>query len=357
VAQPAFLRTVVADSTRHVVAATNDLLDSWEVSAAVGDPVNLVPDCMAVTLASLSRTLFGLDVSDERTEILKAVDFGVETMFNRARLDEYLPDWLPTSRNRGIVRHRATLRAMIDRIRADHRREEATVDLVSLLENATDPGTGRPWNQGEIIDELTTIFLAGQETTALALCWTLYTLAIRPDLRERLQAEVDALSGADPVRELSRLPFTKMVIEESLRLHPPIWLYTRDAVGPDEILGYPIAPGSSVLVSPYVTHRRPDLWPNPHVFDPDRFDPAKKTTRARFAYFPFGGGPRQCIGMHLALHELQVMLALIAQRFDFSLVGQAPIDVGELVLSLRPIRDVVVRLTPRSAIGGVPSAA
>jgi cytochrome P450 len=351
VAQPAFLRTVIGQSTGHVSAATESMLQRWERMAAQGEPAELIPEVMALTLSSLSRTLFGLDVSDRHETIGQAVDFGVKAMFNNGTVDEMLPSWLPTQRNRLIRRHRGVLTDMVDRIRREHDREHATIDLVDLFESATHLASDHPWSDREIADELTTVFLAGQETTAMSLCWTLAAIASHPQVREELEAEVDRVLGGAPVTEqsLADLRYTQMVIEESLRLYPPIWLYTRDALAADEVMGYAVPAGSSVLVSPLATHRRPDLWPSPETFDPSRFDPDHKRRRARFAYFPFGGGPRQCIGMHLALHELKIMVAMIASRFRLEL--DRPVEIGRPVLSLRPLHDVTVRLHARHGAG------
>lgn len=343
VAQPAFLRTVVGGSTPHVARATEDLLRRWRRLAEDGEHVGLIGEVMGLTLSSLSRTLFGLDLGDRDGRIGAAVDFGIGAMFNRGTLGEMLPAWLPTGRNRAIVRNRAVLQAMVERIRREHDRERATVDLVDLFESADGGG----WPDAAVRDEVTTVFLAGQETTAMALCWTLAAVAAHPHVREELEAEVDGVLDGGPVTEehLPRLRYTRMVVEESLRLYPPIWLYTRDALADDEVMGHHVPAGSSVIVSPLATHRRPDLWPSPETFDPTRFDPELKERRARFAYFPFGGGPRQCIGSHLALHELTIMLAMISAGFRLEL--DQPVAIGAPVLSLRPIQDVTVRPVPR----------
>jgi cytochrome P450 len=270
----------------------------------------------------------------------------------RAGLDT--PDWIAlphaTFRELGA---RAVLEAMVDRIRREHRSGDAVVDLVDLFEAATDE-SGTAWTAQEIHDELVTVFLAGQETTALALCWALAAIAQHPHVREELEAEVDRVVGPDVLTEahLPELGYTRMVVEETLRLYPPIWLYTRDALEDDEILGHPVPAGTSVLVSPLATHRRPDLWPDPTRFDPQRFTAEQRKGRHRFAYFPFGGGPRQCIGMHLALHELQIMVAMVAGRFRIEL--REPVEIGAPVLSLRPLGDVAMRVRlrrPAPALG------
>ena len=348
VTQPAFLRQVIASSGPHVVAATEDMLFRWRVSARAGDPVDALHESMQLTLGSLSRTLFGIDVSPNSEPVQAALDFGLGAMYNSGSPTDALPSWVPTPRNRGIARHRRVLRAMVDRIIAEHREQEATVDLVALLERAAadDPGA---WSAQDLQDEVSTIFLAGQETTAMALCWLLYLVGGHPEVRERLRAEVDAVPDDDlaAAGEEGRLPYTRAVIDETLRLYPPVWLYPRDAIGDDEIGGYRVPAGSSVIVSPWVTHRRPDLWDRPEEFRPERFLGAER--RHRFAYFPFGGGPRQCIGSHMALQELQIMLAMIVREFHWELQGPSTLEVGARMISLRPVQGMTIRVVERVA--------
>lgn len=354
VAQPAFLRTIIPRGGQHISGASEDLVRDWTAAADAGERVDVVDSAMILTLASLSRVLFGLDVSRDRSRaaVVEAIDFGVSAMFNQGTLSEMLPRWMPTSRNRAINRHKAVLTGMIERIRAEHERDTATTDLVDVFEGATDPQTGRHWSQQEIHDELITVFLAGQETTAMAMSWLVYLVASHPEVQDRLAAEVDTIPGdlAEAVTA-GQLPYVRMVVEETLRLYPPIWLYTRDAIAEDEVSGFHIPAGSSVLVSPYTTHRRPDLWPDPDRFLPERFDPATAAPRSRFAYFPFGGGPRQCIGSHMAMFELQVALASIVRSLRIALADAEPVGVGEPVLSLRPVPSVAVTVARRPGRG------
>jgi cytochrome P450 len=352
-AQPAFLRKVVTGGMAPAVDATESMLARWSGLAQRAEPVSMVPEVMAVVLSSLSKTLFGVDVGDQSASIAEAVDFGVGAMFNQGTLAEMAPSWLPTRRNRNITKYRALIDGMISRIRLTHDADRAAVDLVDLLEHAGPRPGGHSWPDREVQDELTTVFLAGLETTAMALAWSLYAVARYPDVRAELEEEVDRVLGSGPLTgdNIDQLVFTRMVISESLRLHPPIWLYTRDALAADDVLGYEIPAGSSVLVSPFVTHRRADLWENAEVFDPHRFDPARDEHRAPFTYFPFGGGPRQCIGLHLAAQELRVMVAMITQRFRLELTNDDAVSVGASVLSLRPLQDIVVRLRPRHPAG------
>ncbi|MEK8142907.1 cytochrome P450 [Streptomyces sp. M10(2022)] len=206
------------------------------------------------------------------------------------------------------------------------------------MEQAEDPVTGEPWTDRELRDELLTIYLAGHETTAVSLCWTLLSIANHPSVQEELDAEIGSVlgGGLPDTRNTDALTYTAMVVDESLRMHPPIWIFPRAAVGPDSLGGYDIEAGSSVLLSPLVSHHNPRHWDNPLAFDPYRFTAQAVKERPRMAYFPFGAGPRQCIGNTMALLELRTIVTMINQRFRLSMVPGHPLQYGSPVISLRP---------------------
>ena len=200
---------------------------------------------------------------------------------------------------------------------------------------ARDEETGTGMSDAQLRDEIVTLFAAGHETTATALAWTWYLLAEHPDAEARLHAEVDgALGGRLPAyADLEALPWTRMVAEETMRLYPPAYSISRVAAADDEIDGHAIAKGSLVNVSPWVTHRNPALWEEPDRFDPERFLPERVKARHRYAYFPFGGGPRICIGMGFALMEARLILATLARRYRLRLVpGQDIEPLGRITL-------------------------
>ncbi|HZW83062.1 MAG TPA: cytochrome P450, partial [Candidatus Deferrimicrobium sp.] len=206
----------------------------------------------------------------------------------------------------------------------------------------------------ELRDEVMTIFLAGHETCANALTWTLYLLAGHPDVQERLTEEVSAaLHGQDlSYADLERLPYTTMVFNEALRLYPPAWIMARDAIEDDVIEGWSIPAGSTVFLSPYVTHRLPAFWDDPLRFDPLRFSPQLSSARPRFAYFPFGGGQRQCLGKNFALIEARLALPLMLQRFRFSLPESGKLKTGKRAeyiptYSMRPQKPIWLTLEKR----------
>jgi cytochrome P450 len=188
-----------------------------------------------------------------------------------------------------------------------------------------------------------TLMLAGHETTTVALSWTLMLLSRHPHVRRGLEAELDdVLAGrAVTLEDLPRLRRTRMILDESMRLYPPAWVVTRSVRADDEVDGYHVPAGSMVIVSPYVTHRDPTLWPNPEGFDPDRF----AGEQPRYAYFPFGGGPHLCIGAGFAMMEAQLVLATVVQRLRLDLVPGHPIEYEPLV-TLRPRHGI--RMTPHA---------
>jgi cytochrome P450 len=200
----------------------------------------------------------------------------------------------------------------------------------------------------QLRDEVITLFLAGHETTANALTWASYLLSTHVGVARRLQAEVDEqLEGRVPTAsDLPNLPYTRMVIDETLRLYPPAWITNRRAIEDDTVCGYRIPAGAMLSISPYVTHRDPALWENPEGFDPDRFTPERAAGRPHYAYFPFGGGPRQCIGKGFALMEATLVLALLSQRCEMHLVPGRKVET-EALATLRPRYGVWMRVRPR----------
>ena len=205
-----------------------------------------------------------------------------------------------------------------------------------MLLEAQDEETGRGMSDQQVRDEVMTLIAAGHETTSNALCWTLLLLAQHPDMEARLRQEYTRVLGgrAVQIEDLPQLPLGRMVLEESMRLYPPAWAFARYAIDEDEIGGYTIPKGTYILMFPATTHRHPDFWEQPDVFDPERFAPERSAGRHRFAYFPFGGGPRICIGNQFALTETQLILATILPRYQFRLSGEAP--VPEPLITLRP---------------------
>ena len=229
------------------------------------------------------------------------------------------------------------------------RRQEGaeTADMLSMLLQVKDADTGEGMNDRQLRDEVMTIFLAGHETSSNALVWTWHLLSRYPAVARKMKAELDeVLGGRTPTLEdLPKLVYTGQVIHESMRLFPPVWGYTRLAERDDMLGGFKIPKGTWVFVSPYLTHRVPDYFPNPEGFDPERFEEGFMESLPKCAYFPFGAGARQCIGNNFALMEVKIILATLAQRYQFFLEEGHSV-VAKPLITLRPLNGLRMRVVP-----------
>ncbi|MEP7117942.1 MAG: cytochrome P450, partial [Acidobacteriota bacterium] len=245
------------------------------------------------------------------------------------------PGWVPSPGNRRFARALGDVDGVVARIIAEHRRGASDrPDVLTLLMDARDADSGAAFTDAELRNEVVTMLLAGHETTASALSWTLALLASHPEAATRVRAEVDAVLGrrAPTLDDLAHLTCTTQVIQESMRLFPPIWAIERRAVRAGVIGGFAIPAGSSVIISPYVLHRHPDFWPDPERFVPERFD----GTRTPSAYLPFGGGPRYCVGSEFAMMEARLVIAMVMQAWRLTVVpGQIVAPAPGLTLRLR----------------------
>jgi cytochrome P450 len=265
----------------------------------------------------------------------------------RAAQGLHRPIILPGRRTRGLNAALEVLERRVERMIADRRgAKDAHPDLLSALLAAKDED-GTRMSDRQVRDEILTLFIAGHETTASGLAWSLYSLARDRVAYERAQAEADALRG-DRVtfEDLPALPYCLQVFKEALRLYAPIYLFGRQAIEPVQLGGYDIPTGIIVIISPYAVHRRPDLWPDPTRFDPGRFTPDAEQARPREAYLPFSGGPRTCIGNHFALMEGPIVLATLLRSARFTLASDAPV-VPEASATLRPRGGIPMRVELR----------
>jgi cytochrome P450 len=351
--QPVFHRQRLAALVPTMTDAVEKLVERWEPFARSGQPFDVAAEMARLTLEIVSRTLFGLDVSGEAETIGRALAI-TNSHANYRYLHPFaLPPWIPTRRNRRAAQAQHTLDVVVHQIIAERRRaKEDRDDLLGMLFAARDEEMGAGMSDKQLRDEVITILLAGYETTANALSWTWYLLAQHPEVERKLHAELAA--GLRPegtwrmptYDDLPKLPYTRMVFDESLRLYPPAWATARQAQAADQIRGYRIPARAPVAISQYVTHRHPAYWDNPETFDPERFTPERSVGRPKFAYFPFSGGPRQCIGNNFALLEAQLILATIVQRYHLELVPDHPIE-PEAMINLRPRYGVMVTLHAR----------
>jgi cytochrome P450 len=267
-----------------------------------------------------------------------------------------VPPYIPTPGNVRFKRAKKTLDDVVYGLISERRAAAAKSrdfggDLLGMLMAATEEGSSAGMDDRQLRDEIITMILAGHETTANLLSWTFHLLSKHPEVERRVREEARRVLGdRDPVLEDVRsLEYTKMVIEEALRLYPPAWVFERQAIAPDTLGGYPIEPGAIVALCPYVLHRHPDHWENPEGFDPERFRPERAEKRPRYAYLPFGGGPRTCVGNHFAMMEAQILLAMIVreQRLELEPSHRVVLDP---VITLRPKHGIKVRRRPQPRV-------
>ena len=340
--QPVFHRRSVAAFGTLMTDEALAMLERWRPAAQTGTPLDVPGEMARLTLDIATASLFHAHVGEEPGAVARAVNTLVEDLGYRFEVPFYPPPRVPTPRNR---RRRAALRTVdraVYKIIAERRSGGGEEDdLLALLMGARDEETGEAMDNRQLRDEVITLFLAGHETTANALSWAFYLLATHPEAEEKLREELGEVLGTDDgirtptLTDLPRLTYTKMVVDETLRLYPPAWITNRQAAAEDEILGHPIPAGAFVMLSPYVLHRHPDYWERPDAFDPERFDPGRGNGRPRFAYFPFGGGPRQCIGQGMALVEAQLVLATVLGRCRLRPASDRPVE-AEALATLRP---------------------
>ena len=338
-AQPAFHRQRVAAYGAAMTGSAERARERWED----GDTLDIHAEMMALTLEIVGKTLFDADVGAEAAEIREALTVTMQ-LFDTVMLPfTELLDRLPLPWNRRFERARARLDATIYRL-IDERRAsgEDRGDLLSMLLLAQDvEGDGGRMTDLQLRDEAMTIFLAGHETTANALTWTWYLLAQHSDVEAKLHAEVDTVLGdrLPTADDLAQLPFTRQVLAESMRLYPPAWILGRRAIAEYQVSGYALPARTIVLLSQYVTHHDARFFPDPYAFDPGRWTPEAQATRPRFSYFPFGGGPRGCIGEQFAWMEGILLLATIAQRWRFRLAPGHPVAPYPSI-TLRPAHGI-----------------
>ena len=337
IAQPAFHRQRIAALAGVMAAAAREAAAHWEMVASAGRPVDIDEEMMRLTRTVVLRTLLGADLgpfSDTVDDAWRVLNEHIAESFWSLGLT----GWWPSARKRRFHEARQVMRGAVDHVIAERRRNPSdSADLLSMLMTARDEDTGEAMTDEQLRVEVTTFLLAGQETTSLALTWIWYLLSQHPAAQQRLENEVDAaLDGRPPeYNDLVNLPYVRMVIDEAMRLYPPAWGFSRQAIGDDQIGGFNLPGGFLVFVVPYVLHRLPAFWNNPDVFDPERFTPERAADRPKFVYLPFGAGPRQCIGNQFALIEAHLVVATLAQRYRLHLVPGHRVDPWPLI-TLRP---------------------
>ena len=344
---PAFTPRAVAPLVPHMIAVTDETIAT--LSAASAQPVDLRQVMQRMTLEIAGRTMFSFEMGRHGPALR---DFVMEYGTRLARphfLDLVLPLHWPSPQDFARARFRKRWTGFVAMLMAERRaagKNEGAPprDLFDLMGAARDPETGEAFTDAQLGDQVATMILAGHETTATALFWSLYLLALDPESQQQLAGEVEAAT-ADGAPDIERLKFTRAVVDETMRLYPPAFLIARSAAGADSIAGLPVRTGDVMLIAPWLLHRHEKLWRDPNAFIPSRFLPGAPPPD-RFAYLPFGVGPRVCIGAHFALVEATLALARIIGAFRVELAEQAPVlPVG--VVTTQPDRSPMFRITPR----------
>jgi cytochrome P450 len=316
--QPAFYRERLTRYAADMVACTQVAQARWKT----GETRDIAEEMMRLTLAIVGRTLFTRDVEKDAADVGDALTAILNTFTTMMSPFASIIQKLPLPSVRRADRARELLDRTIYRMIEERRRSGADQgDLLSMLILASDEGNERMTDK-QVRDEAMTLFLAGHETTSTALTWTFYLLSQHPEIESKLRAELDSvLGGRTPgYEDLPRLTYVEMVLAESMRLYPPAWAIGRMVKQQYRLYNHELSPGSICILSPYVMHRHPRYYPNPERFDPERFTPEAKQSRPKFAYFPFGGGPRVCIGERFAWMEGVLLLATILQNWRMQLV-------------------------------------
>lgn len=343
--QPAFHRQRIAAYGEAMTHYARQTRERWRA----GETRDIHDDMMRLTLAIVGKTLFGAEVEAEAAEIDGALG-EVIGLFHLLHLPfSDLLEKLPLPAVRRFRAARARLDSIIYRLIAEHRAVgEDRGDLLSMVLAARDEDDGGQMTDEQVRDEALTLFLAGHETMANAMTWTWYLLSQHPEVESRFHAELDAaLAGRTPtVDDLPRLPYTRRVLSESLRLYPPAWIIGRRLLTDYALDRYTLPAQSIVLPCQAVTHHDPRFWPDAERFDPDRWTPEAETARPRFSFFPFGGGPRICIGEQFAWMEGVLLLAVIAQRWRLRLAPDQVVATQPIV-TLRPRYGMRMRVESR----------
>lgn len=344
-AQPAFHKKRIESFSETITDSTAILCQEW-ANRDSNEALDIHLEMMRLTLDVVGKTLFSSHVIQDAERIERALSAIVEDNFRRIQALVNQPIWLPSPQNIRLKKNIKVLDEVVLGIIEKRRKLEVDEgnDLLTMLMEVEDEDTGEKMSDLQLRDEVMTIFLAGHETTANALSWALYLLSVNPEAEAKFHAELKTvLDGRVPTYEDARaLTYTMAVINESMRLYPPAWVVGRTALEEDEIDGFRIRKGDNIMIAPYVVHRNPVYWEDPDAFKPERFLTEEKIDK--FQFFPFGGGPRFCIGNNFALLEMQLVLAMIGQRFTLRLEEGQQITPEPLV-TLRPQNGIRMRVS------------
>ncbi len=334
--QPAFHNQRIAKLDAVIANECLVMLERWQAKARSNEPINIAREMATLTLSITAKVLFGVELGERAGSVGQAVNMAA--------------DLLEKPRNPRFHNALQEVEQVVYAIIAERRKSnEDSDDLLSIMLEARDEETGQGMDDLQLRNQVITLLLAGYETTANALTWTWFLLAQHPGEVQKLQAEVESALAGRPTPRFEDLPhllYARMVFEEGMRIYPPAWILGRKALADDIVGDFRIPANTVVAISPYTMHRHPDFWESPEIFDPERFTPERSNGRHRFAYLPFGGGPRQCIGNNLAMAEAQIIIPMVVRRFNLELLPDQPIKPDPLFI-LRPNREILMRLEAR----------
>ncbi|MEY3052399.1 MAG: hypothetical protein RLY31_2184 [Bacteroidota bacterium] len=347
--QPVFYKAALENLFLRMVTVADRFIGELRHKAAAGNPLEVTREMMAVTADITLQTLFSTENSADISELYRIMADAQDYIIFRTAKPHLTPLVFLDGRHR---RFRRDIRwfdryiyGMIDERKKMH---TPPADLLTLLTQQVDADTGERMSDRQLRDEAITLYAAGHETSSTALSWTLYLLAENPDVLLRVRSEADSAFGNNPpsFAALQDLPYTRQVLQESMRLYPPAFALGRQPVADDRILGHPVPAGSIIFLSIAALHRDPAFWEKPDEFFPDHFLPATEKERDRMAYLPFGAGPRMCVGNHFAMMEMQLLLALLIRHFDLKIDPRHPV-VPEPLITLKPKFGIRMSFLPR----------
>lgn len=336
IAQPSFHKKNLEHLFEAMLGVTQQYLE--DLSQRRGQIVDISQEMMAVTAKIAMKTLFSSDIEGDLKEIYQMMTFAQGFVSKRAMNPLTIPWTYVNGSLRKFNRQRNVMNNLINDVIDNRKRGKDTYpDFLQMLLDARYEDTGEPMPLDLLRDELITIFSAGHETSANGLGWTLYLLSQHPEIVQKIKTETNVVLGErmPALGDLKQMPYTRQVIEEGMRLYPPVWAVGRHGLEADQWEGYVMPKGSIVICQIFGLHHHPELWDNPHAFNPERFAPEQVKARPGNHYMPFGAGPRMCIGNHFAMMEMQLLLPMLLRHFSFELVKEHSVELEPLI-TLRP---------------------
>ncbi|TGL60905.1 cytochrome P450 [Leptospira sarikeiensis] len=338
--QPSFHKQRISEFVEIMAHETTKMSNNWKNTSKL----DISKEMMRLTFEIVGKTLFRTDVESYAARIESSLTVALELVTKRITKIFPFPFSWPTPDNLRLKRALKDMHSVVDELIAE-RKKNPSNDLISMLLEVRDEETGETMSEIQVRDEAITLLLAGHETTANALSWGLYLLSKHPDICQKVREEANrVLTDKTPTLEdVQKLAYTRKVLDEILRMYPPAWVIERTAMGPDNVGGFDVEKGTNISICIFNMHRNPEFWENPDKFDPDRFDEERSADRPKYAYLPFGGGPRICIGNIFALTEATLILAMLVKNYKFEVDPNHPV-VMEPLVTLRPKYGILLNI-------------